>query len=121
MVEQDAQGHCGCSVPEGVQNQVGWGPGQHCLVKNLEVVVPACGRELKLDDPCCPFQPKPFYDSMIQMSFLLVHMHIGMILSIPLLESAMQVKALCSLNVCTVACQFLYSVLHSGTYTPPKC
>ena len=25
----------------------------------------ACGKGLELDDPSAPFQPKPFYDSMI--------------------------------------------------------
>jgi len=33
-----------------------------------EVGGPACGRGLELDDPWGPFQPKPFYDSMIRVS-----------------------------------------------------
>jgi len=30
------------SIPEGVQGQVGWGPGQPGLVLNVEVGSPAC-------------------------------------------------------------------------------
>jgi len=48
------------SIPGGVQDQVGWGLGQ----PDLEVVGPACGRGLELDDPWGPFQPKPFCDSV---------------------------------------------------------
>jgi len=54
------------SVPGGVQVQVGWGPGQPGLVPDLEVGGPAYYRGLKRDDPWGPFQPKPFYDSMVQ-------------------------------------------------------
>ena len=43
----------------------GWGPGQPGLVPDLEVGGPACGRELELDDLHSPFQPKPFYNSVI--------------------------------------------------------
>ena len=32
------------SIPEGVQGQVGWGPGQPGLVLKVEVGGPACGR-----------------------------------------------------------------------------
>jgi len=39
-----AQRDCGCPIPEGVQGQVGWGPGQPCLVLNVEAGGPACGR-----------------------------------------------------------------------------
>ena len=35
---------CECSVPEGVQDWVGWGPGRSGLVPDLEVGGPACGR-----------------------------------------------------------------------------
>ena len=31
----------------------------------LQGGVPAYSRGLELDDPKCPFQPKPFYDSVI--------------------------------------------------------
>ena len=64
-LEQAAQRGCGCSIPGGVQGQVGWGPEQPGLVPGLEVGGPACGKELKLNDPRGPFQPKPFYGSMI--------------------------------------------------------
>ena len=48
-------------IPGGIQGQAGCGSGQLGLV----VGDPACGRGLKLDDHCGPFQPRPFYDSMI--------------------------------------------------------
>ena len=50
-----------CPIPGGIQGQAGCGSGQPGLV----VDDPAHGRGLKLDDHCCPFQPKPFYVSMI--------------------------------------------------------
>ena len=34
-------GGCGCSVPGGVQGQVGWGPGQPGLVLDMELGSPA--------------------------------------------------------------------------------
>jgi len=40
-VKQVAQKDCGCPIPGGVQDQVGWGPG---LVPDLEVGVSACSR-----------------------------------------------------------------------------
>jgi len=43
VLEQAAQGGCVCFVPGGVQDQVGWDPGQPVLVPNLEVDGPACG------------------------------------------------------------------------------
>ena len=43
VLEQVAQRDCGCPVPGGVQGQVGWGPGQPCLVLNGEAGGPACG------------------------------------------------------------------------------
>ena len=46
-----AQRGCGCTVPGGVQGQVGWSPGQLGLVLNVEVGGPACGRGLELHDP----------------------------------------------------------------------
>jgi len=57
-----AQSGCGCPIPEDVQDQVGWGPGQPGLVLDKEVSGPACGREV---GAWGPFQPEPFYDSMI--------------------------------------------------------
>jgi len=44
VLEQVAQRGCGCSVPGGVQGQVGRGPGQPGLGLNVEVGGPACGR-----------------------------------------------------------------------------
>ena len=43
MLEQAVHRGCGCSNPAGVQDQVGWGPGQPGLV-NGEAGGPACGR-----------------------------------------------------------------------------
>ena len=43
MLEQAAQGGCGCPIHGGVQGQVGWGPGQLGLVLNGEVGDPSCG------------------------------------------------------------------------------
>ena len=44
MLEQSAQRGCGCPVPEGVQGQVGSGPGHPGLVLNMQVGGPSCGR-----------------------------------------------------------------------------
>ena len=44
MLEWTAQRGCGCPVPGVVQGQVGWGPGQHGLVLDMEGGGPACGR-----------------------------------------------------------------------------
>ena len=52
-------------MPGGVRGQVGRGPGQPGLVLNVEAGSPACGGAVVLDDPWSPFQPKPFYGSMI--------------------------------------------------------
>ena len=46
MLEKAAQKGCGCSIPGGVQGQVGCGPGQPGLVLDMEVGEPACGREV---------------------------------------------------------------------------
>ena len=62
---QAAKKCCGYPIPGGIQLQAGWGPGQPGLVFDMEVGSPACGRGLELDDPWSPFQPKPFYDTMI--------------------------------------------------------
>ena len=44
VLEQAAQRGCGCPVLQGVQGQVGWGPGHPGLVLSVEVGGPACGR-----------------------------------------------------------------------------
>ena len=46
MLQQVAQGNCGCPIPGGVKGQVGWGTGQRDLVFDLEVHYPTCGREV---------------------------------------------------------------------------
>jgi len=43
VLEQAAQRDCGYPIPEGVQGQVGWGPGQPGLVLHVEVDGPAWG------------------------------------------------------------------------------
>jgi len=63
VLEQIAQRVCAYLDTGSVQSQVGWGLGQSDLV--LDPGNPACGRRLELDDPSGPFQPRPFYDSMI--------------------------------------------------------
>ena len=42
VLEQAAQGGCGCPIPGGVQGQVGWGLEQPDLVFHLAVGNPAC-------------------------------------------------------------------------------
>jgi len=69
MLEQVAQGGCGCPIPGGIQGQAGCGSGQPGLV----VGDPAHSRGLELDDHCGPFQPRPFYDSMNQSPVLSPH------------------------------------------------
>ena len=44
VLEQAAQGGCGCPVPGGVQSQIGWGPGQFGLTLGGMVGGPVCGR-----------------------------------------------------------------------------
>ena len=56
-----AQGGCGCPIPGGIQGQAGCGSGQPGVV----VGDPAHSRGLKPGEHCGPFQPRPFYDSMI--------------------------------------------------------
>ena len=60
-MEQVAQGGCGCPVAGGIQGQAGCGSGQPGLV----VGDPAHSRGWKLADIKGPFQPRPFYDSVI--------------------------------------------------------
>ena len=50
-----------CPIPGGIQGQAGCGSRQPGLL----VGDPAHNRGLKLDDRYGPFQPRPFYDSMI--------------------------------------------------------
>jgi len=45
VLAQAAQRGCGCSVPGGVQDQVGWCPG---LVSDLEMGGPAYGRGVEV-------------------------------------------------------------------------
>jgi len=47
VLEQAAQGGCGCPIPGGVQGQVAWGPGHPGLVLNVEVGGPACIKRLE--------------------------------------------------------------------------
>ena len=61
ILEEVAQGGCGCPIPGSIQGQAGCGSGQPGLV----VGDPAHSRGLKLDEHCGPFQPRPFYESMI--------------------------------------------------------
>ena len=65
MLERVAQKGCGYAVHGGNRVQVGWDPGQSDLVLDLEAGNPAWSMELEPDDSWGPFQPKPFYDSMI--------------------------------------------------------
>jgi len=58
-LEQVVQGGCRCLIPGGIQGQAGRGS----LIWWLVTLHTAGG--LKLDDHCGPFQPRPFYDSMI--------------------------------------------------------
>ena len=44
MLAQTAQRGSGCSVPEDVQDQIGWGPGQPGLVPDLEVGGPPAAK-----------------------------------------------------------------------------
>ena len=74
QLEQAAQRGCGCPIPESVQDQVGWSPGQPGLGPDLEVGGPACGRGLELDDPQGPFQPRPFYDMEDREKYLDVYL-----------------------------------------------
>ena len=62
-LEQVAQGGCGCPIPGGIQGQAGCGSGQPGLL----VGDSAHSRGLEPDDQCGPFQPRPFYDSMIDV------------------------------------------------------
>jgi len=46
MVKQAARRGCGYYVLGGVQDQLGWGPGQPDLVFDMEVGGHDCGREI---------------------------------------------------------------------------
>ena len=58
---QVAQWGCGCPLPGSIQGQAGWGFEQ----PGIEGGVPACSRVLELYELKGPFQPNPFYDTMI--------------------------------------------------------
>ena len=64
-LKQVAQGGCGCPIPGGIQGQAGCVSGPPGLV----VGNPAHSRGLKLHDHCGPFQPRPFYDSVVEVYF----------------------------------------------------
>ena len=66
-LEQVVQGGCGCPIPGGIQGQAGCGSGQPALV----VGDPARSRGLELDEHCGPFQPRPFYDSLMRQPALI--------------------------------------------------
>jgi len=55
------KGGCDCPIPGGNQGEAGCGSAQPGLV----VGNPIQNRGLELGDHCGPFQPRPFYDSMI--------------------------------------------------------
>jgi len=54
-------GHPHCPFPGVIQGQAGWGSEQPGLVEGVLPIAEG----LKLDDLKGPFQPKPFYGSMI--------------------------------------------------------
>ena len=60
-LEQVAQGGCGCPIPGGIQ------AAQSHVQPGLGLVVgdSAQSRGLERDDHCGPFQPRPFYDFII--------------------------------------------------------
>ena len=60
-LEQVAHGGGGCPIPGGIQGRAGCGSGQPGLV----VGDPAHSSGLKLNGYCDPFQPRSFYDSML--------------------------------------------------------
>ena len=53
MLTQVTERSCGCPIPEGIQGQIGWGPGQPDMVVES-------GSELKLGGLQGLFQFKPF-------------------------------------------------------------
>ena len=55
------QAGCGCPIPAGIRGQAGCGSGQPGLL----VGDPVHSRGLELDGHCGPFQPRPFYESVI--------------------------------------------------------
>jgi len=73
VLEQAAQRGCECSIPGGVQDQVGWSPGQPDLEPDLEVDGPPCCRGIgtgSLGVPSNPSQsviPKPGCPSWNQL------------------------------------------------------
>ena len=65
VLEQVAQGGCGCPIHAGTQGQAGCGSGQPGLV----VGDPAHSRGLELDDLFGSLQPRPLYDSFYYLDF----------------------------------------------------
>ena len=64
MLEQVAQGGCGCRIPGGIQGQAGCGTRLHGTSLVWWLVTLHIAGGLELDDHCGPFQARPFYDSM---------------------------------------------------------
>lgn len=62
VLEQPAQRGYECSVPRGVQDQVGWSSRKPDQLSDLEPGGPVCEEGLEFNDPWDLFQPKPFYD-----------------------------------------------------------
>jgi len=57
VLEQSALRGCGCSIPGGVQDQVGWGPGQLGLVPDRRLVALLVARGWNLMIPEVPSNP----------------------------------------------------------------
>jgi len=51
VLEQADHRGCGCSIPRGVQGQIGWGPRQDGLILGMQTGSAACNRGLEPDDP----------------------------------------------------------------------
>ena len=60
-MEQVAHLCCGCPLPGSIQSQAGWGFEQPGLEGDIPVYITG----LELGDLKGPFQPKPFYDSLM--------------------------------------------------------
>jgi len=67
MLEQVAQGSCGCPLSRGDQGQAGWGFEQ----LDLEGSVPAYSRELELGISKIPSNPKHSVISILSISLMM--------------------------------------------------
>ena len=74
-LEQGAQCGCECPLPGSIESQAGWGFKQ----PGIEGGIPAYSRELELGDLKGPFQPKAFYDSVIQCDCMYVNVYMCII------------------------------------------